>query len=360
MSKIKIPFPVWTRKKGCRTVRYPFHQVFAILIAILIGWAVCGILTATDVIPYDKNSTSFYTRTDARSYIIQTSSWFYFPYPGQFGPIDFSVSVFVGFMIATFTSILDSIGDYYACASMCRCPPPPAHGVNRGIAIEGFCSALSGLLGAGHATTTYGGNIGAIGVTKVSSRQVFLVCGLIYVVFGVIGKVSAVFICIPYPVLGGALITMYGMFTGVVLSNLNVVDLGSSRNLAIIGTSIFTGLMVPHWIETYPNELSTGNPDADEVLKILLGNPNMFGGVLACILDNTVPGTKEERGIATWQNVDDPKKAKQYYVEGYNVYDLPLPARLRRANFLKYLSFMPNPEDNDLPRTLTDELKTVY
>ena len=34
----------------------------------------------------------------------------------------------------------------------------------------------------------------------------------------------------------------------------------------------------------------TGNKDADEVLKILLGNPNMFGGVLACILDNTVPG----------------------------------------------------------------------
>ena len=33
-----------------------------------------------------------------------------------------------------------------------------------------------------------------------------------------------------------------------------------------------------------------GSKDADEVLKILLGNPNMFGGVLACILDNTVPG----------------------------------------------------------------------
>ena len=51
---------------------------------------------------------------------------------------------------------------------------------------------------------------------------------------------------------------MYGMFTGVVLSNLQAVDLGSSRNLAIIGTSIFTGLMVPYWIETYKDELATG------------------------------------------------------------------------------------------------------
>ena len=70
-----------------------------------------------------------------------------------------------------------------------------------------------------------------------------------------------------------------------------------------------------------------------------------------------LPGTKEERGIATWQNVDDPKQGKKYYVEGYNVYDLPLPARLRKANILKYLPFMPNPEDKDMPKTLTDDLK---
>jgi hypothetical protein len=37
---------------------------------------------------------------------------------------------------------------------------------------------------------------------KVSSRHVFFVTGMIYVIFGIIGKISAVFICIPYPVLG--------------------------------------------------------------------------------------------------------------------------------------------------------------
>lgn len=86
---------------------------------------------------------------------------------GQFGPISFSTSVFVGFLIGTVTSILDSIGDYYACAKMCNLPPPPAHSVNRGIAIEGFCSLIAGFFRCGHATTTYEGNVGAIGVTKV-------------------------------------------------------------------------------------------------------------------------------------------------------------------------------------------------
>ena len=79
----------------------------------------------------------------------------------------FSASVLIGFLIATLTSILDSIGDYYATAAMCRVPKPPSHSINRGIAVEGFCTLISGFLGMGHATTTYGGNIGAIGMTKV-------------------------------------------------------------------------------------------------------------------------------------------------------------------------------------------------
>ena len=64
-------------------------------------------------------------------------------------------------------SIFDSIGDYYACAKVSRVPAPPLHAVNRGILIEGICTFFSGTFGCGHATSTYGGNIGAIGLTKV-------------------------------------------------------------------------------------------------------------------------------------------------------------------------------------------------
>jgi len=92
----------------------------------------------------------------------------------------FNVSAFVGFLIATLVSILDSIGDYYACASICRAPPPPSHGVNRGIAIEGLCSALSGAVGCGHATTTYGETIGAIRLTKVCPCISNFLLGFVY------------------------------------------------------------------------------------------------------------------------------------------------------------------------------------
>ena len=81
---------------------------------------------------------------------------------------EFNSSAFLACAIATMVSILDSVGDYYACARVCRVPAPPKHAVNRGIFIEGVCSMLSGTVGCGHATTAYGGNIGAVAVTKVS------------------------------------------------------------------------------------------------------------------------------------------------------------------------------------------------
>ncbi|CAG2230165.1 SLC23A1 [Mytilus edulis] len=343
LSHRKTPIPLWTRKKGFHILWFPLHQVYSILIAILVGWLVCGIMTAVDAFEPDD----IYARTDSRLDVIRDAAWFKFPYPGQFGRISFSTSVFAGFMIGTITSILDSIGDYYACAKMCNLPPPPAHTVNRGIAIEGFCSLIAGFLGCGHATTTYGGNIGAIGVTRVASRDVFIATGIIYFIFGLIGKISAVFLIIPYPVLGGALIVMFGMFNGVVLSNLQVVSLSSTRNLAIIGTAILFGLMIPYWLETNPNAIQTGSASRDGVIKMLLVNPNLCGGVVACLLDNTVRGTLEERGIAAWQKMVDDKADDKADVNGEydcdaSFYDIYIPENWKQSKVVQILPFLPS------------------
>ena len=70
-------------------------------------------------------------------------------------------------LTATFCSIIESVGDYHACARASQVPPPPAHAVNRGILLEGVGSILSGAYGSGGATTSYSQNVGAIGFTKV-------------------------------------------------------------------------------------------------------------------------------------------------------------------------------------------------
>jgi hypothetical protein len=79
----------------------------------------------------------------------------------------FSAAGYIGMLAATLSSIIESIGDYFACARLSGAQPPPIHALNRGIATEGFASIISEMVGAGHATTSYSGNIGAIGITKV-------------------------------------------------------------------------------------------------------------------------------------------------------------------------------------------------
>ncbi|XP_033763016.1 solute carrier family 23 member 2-like [Pecten maximus] len=338
LSNRKMPFPAWSRKRGFHIFWYPFHQVFSILIGLLVGWGLSAVLTITGVLTDDPSKGEYMARTDAQADIIAKASWFKVPYPNQFGTPSFDTGVFISFFIGTLTSILDSIGDYYACARTCNVPPPPRYAVNRGLAVEGFGSTLSGLLGCGHATTTYGGNIGAIGLTKVASRDVLLWTAFIYIVFGLVGKVSAVFITIPLPVLGGAMIVMFGMFNGIVLSNLQVISLSSTRNLAVIGASLLLGLMVPYWLEAFPDDLQTGSAYNDNIIKTLLSNPILIGGAFAAFLDNTVPGTAKERGITAWQ---EPEKSdqSQIYSEGLEVYIPLLPARWLSWKVMKYLPF---------------------
>lgn len=49
-----------------------------------------------------------------------------------------------------------------------------------------------------------------------------------------------------------------GMITAVGLSNLQLVDLNSSRNLFVLGFSMFFGLTLPTYLDTHPNSIRTG------------------------------------------------------------------------------------------------------
>ena len=63
--------------------------------------------------------------------------------------------------------ILESIGDYYACAKLAGAPTPPSHALNRGIGVEGVACFLAGAIGTGNGTTSFSQNVAAIGITKV-------------------------------------------------------------------------------------------------------------------------------------------------------------------------------------------------
>lgn len=73
-----------------------------------------------------------------------------------------------GILAGVISSMLESVGDYYACARLCGAPPPPKHAISRGIGMEGIGCLLAGAWGTGSGTTSYSENVGALGITKVS------------------------------------------------------------------------------------------------------------------------------------------------------------------------------------------------
>ncbi|KAL4240898.1 hypothetical protein ACF0H5_001680 [Mactra antiquata] len=341
LSNVYVPMPAYTKTKKCHITRYPVFKLLPVILSVAISWAVCAILTVTGVFSSDPDSREYFTRTDARTDVVITSKWFFFPYPGQWGLPTVSVSSYMAMLAATMTSIIESVGDYYACARISNVTPPPAHAVNRGIAMEGFGSILSGIIGSGGATTSYSQNVGAIGFTKVASRRAFQLAGLIFVVCGLCGKVGAILTMLPDPVLGGVVLVSFGMVTSVGLSNLQFVSLSSSRNLVIIGSSLLIGLMLPRYIAQNPGCVQTGNEEVDRVLTVLMSTAMFVGGVVGFILDNTVPGTVEERGIKSWRKV---------YSAGTDVkekeddvtYDLPfIMGCLRRQKWARFIPFLP-------------------
>ncbi|XP_041368055.1 solute carrier family 23 member 1-like isoform X2 [Gigantopelta aegis] len=183
----------------------------------------------------------------------------------------------------------------------------------------------------------------------VASRRVFQVLGIMLVLFSVINKGGAIFITIPYSVIGGNNITTFGLFIGIVLSNLQFVDLKSNRNLAIIGFALFIGMLIPSWIETKPEQLDTGNEAANRILRMLLSSTIFVGGCVACFLDNTVPGTIEERGLHWGQPYGDGGEKdndvinSDLFEEGVEVYDpLFIPKFIKKSRFARFISIIPD------------------
>ncbi|KFR08077.1 Solute carrier family 23 member 2, partial [Nipponia nippon] len=142
-------------------------------------------------------------------------------------------------------------------------------------------------------------------VLQVGSRRVIQYGAAFMLLLGMVGKFSALFASLPDPVLGALFCTLFGMITAVGLSNLQFIDLNSSRNLFVLGFSIFFGLVLPSYLKQNP--LVTGMCFCSFTGSILL----------PCIHMQRSP---EERGIRKWKKgVGKGSKS----LDGMETYDLP-------------------------------------
>ncbi|XP_061858520.1 solute carrier family 23 member 1 [Colius striatus] len=339
LRHVAVCLPSYRRRHGFVLIRVQIFKMFPIMLAIMVVWLVCYVLTLTGSFPSEPEAHGYKARTDARGEILSVAPWFRIPYPCQWGLPTVTSAAMLGMFSATLAGIIESIGDYYSCARLAGAPPPPVHAINRGIFTEGISCIIAGLMGTGNGSTSSSPNIGVLGITKVGSRRVIQYGAGIMLVLGTVGKFTALFASLPDPVLGGMFCTLFGTITAVGLSNLQFVDMNSSRNLFVLGFSMFFGLTLPNYLDANPKAINTGVPELDQILMVLLTTEMFVGGTLAFILDNTIPGTQEERGLVQW-------KAGAHSDSGSSAnlssYDFPVGMSVvRRSRWLRHVPICP-------------------
>ncbi|XP_044599665.2 solute carrier family 23 member 1-like isoform X2 [Equus asinus] len=343
LKNVAVPIPIYGREKKGHTSKLYLFQDFSVLLALCISWLLCFVLTVTNALPAAPTAYGYQARTDTKANVLSQAPWFRFPYPGQWGLPTISLAGVFGITAGVISSIVESIGDYYACARLVGAPPPPKHAINRGIGIEGLACLLAGAWGTGNGTTSFSQNIAALSITKVGSRMVIVAAGCVLLVMGVFGKIGAAFATIPPPVIGGMFLVMFGVIAAVGISSLQYVDMNSSRNIFIFGFSIFCGLTIPNWVNKNPEMLQTGILQLDQVILVLLTTDMFVGGFLGFLLDNTIPGSPQERGLLTWDQIHEESEETAKVSE---VYSLPcgIGTKFCTSSYTRYLPFWPRPE----------------
>ena len=290
--------------------RSKIFRLFPILLAILISFGICALLTVTNLI--DKTSAA-YVHTDqiaAASMLRTNPSEIFLPW----GPPKFHIGFIFAVLAGYLASMIESFGDYHACSQMAGGGDPSPKQLSRGIGCEGLGCAITGLLG-GFSSTSYSENVGLIGMTKVGSRFVVQIAAVILILLGLFGKFGAVAASIPTPIVGGLYCALFGLISAVGIKEFTKADLNVDRNLFIGGFALFMGLSVPAYF----------NSDAGTQLLDQIGSMSLLGeseqaksfatglrdvvaaigktgmavaAIIGLILDNTIPATAQERGLS--------------------------------------------------------------
>jgi xanthine/uracil permease len=285
-------------------------MLFPVLLAIVTGWLASLIGTVTGMISPDSPA---YLKTE----LIGAAPWLSLKplMPFKWGFPDFGSATLwagaFGMLAGYLASMIESIGDYYACARISEAPVPTGRMISRGLGAEGLGCFVAGILQTCNGTTTYSENIGSIGLTRVASRRVVRCGAAVMLLIPVVAKFGAILATLPKPVVGAMFVGLFGMIASVGLSNLQIVNLNNSRNLFIIGISFFAGLSVPYHFSpmlsanAVPIDWSAGGAFLKvigEILQAILTTGMAVTALLGILLDNILPGaTRAERGLEVWE-----------------------------------------------------------
>ena len=227
----------------------------SILIGMVVGYIIC--------IPLEMVDFSS----------ISEASWLSLPKIFEYG-VDFNPKYVISFIPAYFVTVIETVGCLKAIGQVSGLRDDENR-IGHGVLADGIGSMLAGTLGT-FPNTTFSQNVGLIPLTKVASRYVVIMAGIILVILGLFPKFAALINIMPQPVLGGVGIVMFGTVAASGIQTLSRVKL-TNRNLLIIATSIGLGLGVtfrPDFVGQLP-----------EGLKMIFASGISTGTITALVLN---------------------------------------------------------------------------
>jgi len=196
---------------------------------------------------------------------------------------------------------MEAIGDITASSEVSRVAvvgPEFDSRIQGGVLSDGLGGFLSALFTV-TPLSIFAQNNGVIAITRCANRQAGRWCCVFLILFGVLGKISGVFLAIPNPVLGG--VTTF-LFASVVTSGLRVLAYMrfTRRDRFVLAAALsfgFGNILAPTVFTHLFDGVKSSNKGLQGFLSsitIVLSTPFLSAGIVAVVLNLILPQEESE------------------------------------------------------------------
>ena len=244
-----------------------FLKSIAILLGILIGSFVAGAMGMVSLKP------------------VSEAAWLHTPQLFFFGVPHFNGSAMITMILVSLTTMIESTGVFFALSEVTG-QKLTSDDIKRGYRAEGIAAILGGLFNT-FPYSTFSENVGVIRMSGVKTRRPVYYAAFMLLLLGLLPKAGALATVIPDPVLGGAMIVMFGIVGVQGIQILHKVDFTDNGNILVASVSVGLGLgvtMYPHIFQFLPTEF-----------QIMMGNGVVVGSVAAVVLNLLFNGYGKEK-----------------------------------------------------------------
>lgn len=221
---------------------------------------------------------------------VHEAAWFSITNPMYFG-MKFEGSAIVAFIIIFIVSCIEGIGDMNSAAIGGLDRPATSDELRGGIIGFSLANVLGSFIGT-LPTATFSQNAGIVSINKVINKKVFVSASVMILIAGLIPKFSSLLLTIPYPVLGGATLSVFAAITmnGIRMITHQPLTL---RNTYIVGVSVAIGFGFTQVVTAANNAGVSFMPAS---LEVAIGSsPVVLTTIFAFVMNLLIPEKDEDK-----------------------------------------------------------------